>query len=120
MTTNVRTPGRWRAVCCGLAAALLLATVPLQAAEQHCQDGVGKKRASTPSSEFTINQDGTVIHQRTGLQWARCSLGQAWTGSGCAGQAAVHSWDDASQAIAQLNAAGLGGHHDCACPRPRS
>ncbi len=116
MTTNPRTPARWWAACCLMAAALLMAATTVQAAERHCQNGVGKKRASTPMSEFVLNQDGTVVHNRTRLQWARCSLGQSWDGSGCTGQATVHSWEDATDAIGQFNAAGLGGHQDWRLP----
>lgn len=116
MTTNLRAPARWRAVCCVLAAGLLMAAFSIQAAERHCQDGVGKRRASTPTSEFILNADGTVVHQRTGLQWARCALGQEWNGTGCSGQASVHTWQDATDAVGRLNGTGLGGHHDWRLP----
>ncbi|MCK9488792.1 MAG: DUF1566 domain-containing protein [Xanthomonadales bacterium] len=116
MATNPRKPAKWWAVPCVLASALLMASLSVQAAEQHCQSGVGKKRASTPTTEFVLNQDGTVVHNRTGLQWARCSLGQTWEGSRCTGQAAVYSWDDATDAVAQLNGATLGGHSDWRLP----
>ena len=42
---------------------------------------------TTPSSDFTNNNDGTVTHKRTGLTWQRCSVGQTWTGSSCSGTA---------------------------------
>ncbi|MDP2902124.1 MAG: hypothetical protein Q8N96_03325 [Methylovulum sp.] len=31
---------------------------------------------TTPTSEFIINNDGTVTHKTTGLTWMRCAMGQ--------------------------------------------
>jgi c(7)-type cytochrome triheme protein len=39
--------------------------------------------ASTPSSQFVVNPDGTVVDQTTGLMWMRCVLGQNWNGKTC-------------------------------------
>ena len=36
---------------------------------------------STPTSDFTLNPDGTATHHKTGLIWDRCVLGQ--TGADC-------------------------------------
>ena len=42
---------------------------------------------STPSSSFTINNDGTATHKTTGLMWKRCSEGQTFRSNVCEGQA---------------------------------
>jgi hypothetical protein len=39
----------------------------------------------TPKSDFKDNGDGTVTHNKTGLMWQRCSVGQKWTGTTCGG-----------------------------------
>jgi uncharacterized repeat protein (TIGR01451 family) len=49
----------------------------------------------TPTEDFTINNDGTVLHKKTGLTWQRCSVGQTWTGSSCSGTASTFTWNDA-------------------------
>lgn len=51
--------------------------------------------ASSPSSRFVDNSDGTVTDMRTGLMWMRCSVGQSWTGATCTGTATKHTWADA-------------------------
>ncbi|MHB9139493.1 MAG: Lcl C-terminal domain-containing protein [Victivallaceae bacterium] len=52
--------------------------------------------ATTPTSDFTDNGDGTVTHKVTGLTWKRCSEGQAWSGSTCTGTAKTYTWSDAN------------------------
>ncbi|MCF7987014.1 MAG: DUF1566 domain-containing protein, partial [Methylovulum sp.] len=49
----------------------------------------------TPTSDFTDNGDGTVTHQKTGLTWMRCSLGQTWTGTTCRGTANTYTYNAA-------------------------
>jgi len=51
--------------------------------------------AATPDSVFTLNGDGTVTHNTTGLMWMRCALGQEWDGKTCRGTATDFSWADA-------------------------
>ncbi|MGI2093332.1 DUF1566 domain-containing protein [Shewanella oncorhynchi] len=50
--------------------------------------------ATTPSSDFTDNGDGTVTHHKTRLIWQRCSLGQTWDGE-CTGHALYYRWTEA-------------------------
>ncbi len=64
-------------------------------AEQTCKDSIV---ASAPASRFTINNDGTVTDNTTGLMWIRCSLGQKWDGKTCSGTAEVFSWADGLKA----------------------
>ncbi len=59
-------------------------------AEQHC-DSVPE---NTPGDSFTVNTDGTVTHNTTGLMWARCASGQTWDESNqsCTGIANQVTW----------------------------
>ena len=50
---------------------------------------------SRPTSErFAIAGD-EVMDKRTGLIWARCSVGQSWSGSTCTGSAILFTHEDA-------------------------
>lgn len=60
---------------------------------------------STPSRDFSLLEAGAVVrHERTGLEWQRCALGQTWNGTNCGGFEAtrLRSWQQA------LNEAGDG------------
>lgn len=46
-------------------------------------------------SDFTDNGDGTVTHNKTGLTWKRCPIGQTYSGGTCDGTAQAYSWYDA-------------------------
>jgi hypothetical protein len=50
---------------------------------------------STPSSDFTLYDNGTVTHNATGLMWMRCSMGQTWQGERCTGGASDFTWQQA-------------------------
>ncbi len=55
-------------------------------------------QAQTPSDEFLLVADGgSVLHLATGLEWQRCSIGQAWDGETCDGFAAQLDWSEALQ-----------------------
>ncbi|GIA23025.1 putative Fimh-like protein [Vibrio cholerae] len=69
--------------------------------------------ASTPSTDFSDNGDGTVTHHTTGLIWQRCSLGQSWDGTDCTGTATTLTWQQALAAGAQNT---LGGFSDWRLP----
>jgi len=62
--------------------------------------------ASTPTADFVDNGDGTVTHSKTGLMWKRCSEGQVWNGTTCAGAAARYSWQGGLQQAEVLNNTG--------------
>lgn len=68
--------------------------------------------ATTPTTDFVDNGDGTVTHKLTGLMWKRCGEGQAWDGSTCTGTLTTLSWD---QAMAATGAA-YAGHSDWRLP----
>ncbi len=58
--------------------------------------GAAPAAPTTPTADFTDNDDGTVTHKITGLTWKRCAEGQGWTGTTCTGSASVYTWADAS------------------------
>lgn len=61
---------------------------------------------------FTLNFDGTVTQNATGLMWAQCSEGL--TGEGCETGSAAHlSWN---QALTDAKNSRLGGHSDWRLP----
>lgn len=70
---------------------LSFAGLPL-AAEQACHELI----APTSADDLFVSDDkGTATHKTTGLMWARCSLGQQWTGQGCSGEPTLLSWAEA-------------------------
>lgn len=96
---------------------IILAIPAALANESHCEAGVGEQRASTPTSEFELPRDGTIIHSRTRLQWAQCALGQSWSRDFCTGQAQPFNWENARAAVEQVNRSGeLGGYRDWRLP----
>lgn len=83
MNIAMNTLWRLSVVMLALAAHSTLAT---------CRDDI---TASTPDQDFTMHNNGTVTHNTTGLMWMRCSLGQTWDGSTCAGTASSYTWANA-------------------------
>lgn len=71
----------------------------------------------TPDSRYTVNNDGTVTDNETGLMWMQCSEGQAWESNGgagnCTGTATTHTWD---AALALANDKAFTGHSDWRLP----
>ena len=58
------------------------------------------------ADRYRDNGDGTVTDVRTGLQWMRCSLGQAWQGGTCVGEAEKYDWQSAPDVTKALNCQG--------------
>lgn len=54
---------------------------------------------TSPTTNFTIFDNGIVYDETTGLQWMRCSVGQSWNQqtSFCDGSAEFIEWKDALQ-----------------------
>lgn len=73
-------------------------------------------RGNPVVGELVINDDHTVTDTRTQLVWDRCSLGQEWNGSTCAGSAATLTWQAALNAVAAANADGHLGYSDWRLP----
>lgn len=62
------------------------------AAQAACRTDVGA--SATPSADFTVNANGTVVHAATGLMWKECNEGLS--GDVCGTGAATHlTWADA-------------------------
>lgn len=60
----------------------------------------------TPRDRFSINDDGTVTDNETGLQWMRCSLGQTWDNNNCSGYPTTVAMEDATYSADRLAFAG--------------
>ena len=76
-----------------------LFTVTVQA-DQTCRSNL---KESTPTSRFVFSENGTVTDTETKIIWMRCALGQTWDGKTCTGNAREYSWQEARDAVAELN-----------------
>ena len=75
------------------AQSLLAADIP--SASSDCVAGTIE---TTPSSDFTLLEGGTVVrHDTTGLEWRRCPEGMTWSGGSCTGTASTMTWQAALQ-----------------------
>jgi hypothetical protein len=74
---------------------------------------------STPTQAFEDHGDGTVTDRRSGLQWMRCSVGQAWVGGGCAGTPEALSWRQVNDEAAKTNQSGVFFYNDWRLPNIR-
>ncbi|MEX0584593.1 MAG: TRAP transporter substrate-binding protein DctP [Natronospirillum sp.] len=69
------------------------------------------------AEQFQPTPQGTVEDRATGLEWARCSLGQTWRNDTCEGRAQRSNYEGAVESITALNqGAGYAGHHDWRLP----
>lgn len=82
---------------------LLVLMFTAQSVQAVCNNSVP---ATTPDSDFTLHNDGTVTHNTTGLMWMRCSLGQSWDGSTCSGSPRAYTWANALSAAQSHEFAG--------------
>lgn len=69
-------------------------------AEQTCRSNLEE---STPTARFVFSDNGTVTDTETKIIWMRCAMGQEWNGKTCTGKAHEYSWQEARDAIADLN-----------------
>jgi len=74
-------------------------------AAQTCKASI---TASTPTSQFQINNNGTVFDYKTQLMWKRCSEGQSWdsVNSTCTGSATQYTWQNALKQAKTVNNGG--------------
>lgn len=61
---------------------------------------------TTSDESFAQHDNGTVTHNKTGLMWMSCVLGQIWDGVTCSGSAQGYTWQNALQASAGYAFAG--------------
>ena len=64
--------------------------------------------ATTPTSYFTDNHNGTVVDNKTGLMWKKCSEGQAWDSNtnGCNSNEVAYTWQNAMKQAQTINSSG--------------
>jgi hypothetical protein len=72
---------------------------------------------SAPTSRFVDNGDGTVTDSSSHMMWMRCSLGQTWTNSTCAGAATPVTWQASMDAADAVNKQAYAKHVDWRMPR---
>lgn len=70
----------------------------------------------TPTSDFTLLEDGTASQNTEGLMWMRCSLGQTFRNGRCTGRADNLTWEDSARAA---EASSHAGHTDWRLPTMR-
>lgn len=80
-----------------LLASLVIVTAQ---ADQRCRKNLEE---STPTARFVFDDNGTVIDKQTKIIWMRCAMGQKWDGKTCTGRAREYSWQEAMDAVAELN-----------------
>ncbi|HDZ9234073.1 TPA: DUF1566 domain-containing protein [Vibrio cholerae] len=86
---------------------------------QYANNTAPKSASSTPAKAVVIdgryrdNGNGTITDSKTNLTWMRCSLGQQWTGTTCAGVAMEMNWNDALKTAMSYSYAG---HSDWRVP----
>jgi len=83
---------------------LLTSLISAAAEKQSCNQNIFE---STPTITYVLKNDGTAIHEVTGLIWMRCSLGQEWNGSTCTKDPQLYTWGGALQAASRINFAGF-------------
>lgn len=105
---------RW---LCGAWALNLLGLGVGAQAQQVC-DSVGVT-ASSPTSRFVAEGDGTTVDQLTQLMWMRCPLGQTWSGRDCQGEAQRVRWQDGLAEAERINRTGSHFYNDWRVPSLR-
>lgn len=75
---------------------LVLTTTCTWAAAQSCHTDIV---ASAPAQQYHDHGDGSVTDTRSGLRWARCSLGQHWQAGRCQGEPRRLAWTIAALAV---------------------
>jgi len=62
-------------------------------------------KKTTPTSDFTVHNNGTVTHKKTGLMWKVASEGQSWNSDGTVMGSVQHfTWAEAKNRAIAVNA----------------
>ena len=77
--------------------AVLSVLLSLVATATYGQTCLSNIPATTPDAEFTELSTVQIKHERSGLVWMRCAIGQTWDGSNCTGDAQQLTWQQALQ-----------------------
>lgn len=94
-------------------ALLAVLATPAQAAQKCHANSVN----TTPNSDFTVHDNGTITHKNTGLMWKVCSEGQTWSSTQCSGDVNTMTWQEALQVGEAANTSGgFAGHSDWRLP----
>ncbi len=98
------------------AGALLLACLLVPAAAaQNCDRGAD----TAGLNQFSAADAGTVTDGRSRLTWMRCAVGQVWAQGACLREPTRHSWEEARQVAAAVNATGEFFYDDWRLPTVR-
>ncbi|PCI64707.1 MAG: hypothetical protein COB38_12395 [Gammaproteobacteria bacterium] len=62
--------------------------------------------SNAPDNRYTVNGDGTVTDNQTGLIWMQCTLGQIWNNGVCEGDEVTYNWSEALIAAESENFSG--------------
>ena len=71
---------------------------------------------STPTSNYTVLPDGTLVAPAAGLMWKRCLEGQTLNVNICEGTPTLYMWVDA---LVAAHASTFAGHSDWRLPNPK-
>ncbi len=89
--------------------------LPALASSVQAQTCNANMTASTPDSQFTDNNDGTITDTKTGLMWKKCMEGVS--GANCGGGSAdSFTWQAALQRPGVVNGGGFAGNSDWRLP----
>lgn len=91
--------------------AVSLAVLSTTVVAQECFPGSISQ--TTPSSDFTVADDGTFTDTTTGLMWQTCSYGQNYADGDCTGLEKASDWEGA---LAQAGESTVAGYTDWRLP----
>lgn len=100
-------------LCCLTFFSSTFLTSTVLANEAESQSTRAPSKDTFIDGRYHDNGDGTITDINNKLTWMRCTLGQQWTGSTCAGEAMKMNWSNAIQAAMNSRYAG---HSDWRVP----
>jgi hypothetical protein len=78
---------------------------------------ISLEEVKQPAKPYGQSPNGSA--KLGGLEWLRCSLGQAWSGGSCTGEAKAYTVEEAKTAVDAFNSTGYGGKRDWRVPTVR-